>query len=156
MECEVRRVITGHNDQGRAVFAIDAVKPRSDERGVLVWTTNTSPANNSDNIDWGNRPELKILSPHGSLIRLQVIQPGRVGRMHRTNSVDYAIVLEGELDLELDDGARTHLKAGDIVVQRGTMHAWHNPYPNPCKIVFILYDAHPVEVNGTVLEPTDI
>ncbi|MFN3400357.1 MAG: cupin domain-containing protein, partial [Ferrovibrio sp.] len=61
--------------------------------------------------------------------------------MHRTESVDYGIVVHGEIVLVLDDGSRTHLKAGDVVVQRGTDHAWENPSEtNPARMAFILLD----------------
>ena len=57
--------------------------------------------------------------------------------MHTTRTIDYGIVLSGEIDLELDEGT-VHLKSGDVVVQRGTRHAWHNPGPKPCTMAFIL------------------
>ncbi len=60
--------------------------------------------------------------------------------MHRTESVDYGIVLEGEVTLVLDDGSETHLKAGDVVVQRGTDHAWDNRSEKPARMCFILLD----------------
>lgn len=60
--------------------------------------------------------------------------------MHRTESVDYGIVLEGEITLVLDDGSETHLKAGDVVVQRGTDHAWDNRSDKPARMCFILLD----------------
>src|SRR2546429_8545192 len=71
--------------------------------------------------------------------------------MHRTETVDYAILLSGECDLELDDGKTVHLKQGDIVVQRGTMHAWVNNGSAPCTFAFILIDADPVEAAGRKL-----
>lgn len=61
--------------------------------------------------------------------------------MHRTESVDYGIVVFGEIVLVLDDGSRTRLQAGDVVVQRGTDHAWENPSEtNPARMAFILLD----------------
>jgi quercetin dioxygenase-like cupin family protein len=74
--------------------------------------------------------------------------------MHRTNSVDYGIVLEGELDMELDGGDRVHLKAGDVVVQRGTNHAWINGGNMPARMAWILIDAEPVRIRERILEPT--
>jgi quercetin dioxygenase-like cupin family protein len=71
--------------------------------------------------------------------------------MHRTETVDCAILLSGECDLELDDGATVHMTAGDIVVQRGTMHAWVNNGPHPCVFAFVLIDAGPVQVAGQSL-----
>ena len=74
--------------------------------------------------------------------------------MHRTGSLDYAIVMDGEVLLELDDGVSKALKAGDVVVQRGTMHQWVNRSARPATVAFILVDALPVEVAGSVLRAT--
>jgi hypothetical protein len=67
---------------------------------------------------------------------------GRGGRhpfMHRTETLDYAVVLAGEIDLLLDD-EDVHLKAGDVVIQRGTNHAWSNRSDKPCRMLYILID----------------
>jgi quercetin dioxygenase-like cupin family protein len=74
--------------------------------------------------------------------------------MHRTNSVDYGILLEGELDMEVDGGETVHLRSGDVVVQRGTNHAWINNSDRPAKMAWILIDADPVRIGGRILEPT--
>jgi quercetin dioxygenase-like cupin family protein len=60
--------------------------------------------------------------------------------MHRTETVDYGVVLRGELTLVLDDGSETPLRQGDVVVQRGTDHAWVNPTDEPAQMVFVLVD----------------
>jgi mannose-6-phosphate isomerase-like protein (cupin superfamily) len=62
--------------------------------------------------------------------------------MHQTETIDFGVVLSGEIWLELDDG-EVHLKAGDCVVQRGTMHAWRNRSDKPCVMSFVLIDASP-------------
>ena len=74
--------------------------------------------------------------------------------MHRTQTLDYGVVLDGAIDLELDDGAVKTVGAGEIVVQRGTMHAWHNTTDRPCRIAFILFPANPLVAGGATLEPT--
>jgi quercetin dioxygenase-like cupin family protein len=84
-------------------------------------------------------------------VRITQINPGAPKFMHRTETVDYAILLDGECDLELDDGKTVGLKQGDIVVQRGTMHAWVNNSGRPCTFAFILIDADPVETAGRKL-----
>jgi quercetin dioxygenase-like cupin family protein len=71
--------------------------------------------------------------------------------MHRTETVDYALLLSGECDLELDSGEVAHLQPGDVVVQRGTMHAWVNNGPTPCVFAFILIDANPATMAGQEL-----
>jgi len=74
--------------------------------------------------------------------------PGAPKFMHRTETVDYALLLSGECDLELDSGEVVHMKAGDVVVQRGTMHAWVNHGSTPAVFAFVLIDAHPANVGG--------
>jgi quercetin dioxygenase-like cupin family protein len=71
--------------------------------------------------------------------------------MHRTETLDYAILLSGECDLELDDGVMVHMKPGDVAVQRGTMHAWVNNGKEPCVLAFVLIDAEPAEAGGRKL-----
>jgi quercetin dioxygenase-like cupin family protein len=71
--------------------------------------------------------------------------------MHRTESLDYGICLEGECDMELDGGETVTVRAGDVVVQRGTNHLWHNRGTVPCRFAWILLDALPAEVGGRTL-----
>jgi len=155
---EIRRVVTGHDEKGRAVFKSDeAIAGTPVEGGVaefaLCWTTDRSPADNDDPVDGATRA-VGLACPGGTVLRFVDIAPGRRSPMHRTNSIDYGIVISGELDLELDDGAMTHLRPGDVVVQRGTMHAWVNNGANWCRIAFVLIDAKPASVGGNVLPPT--
>ena len=77
--------------------------------------------------------------------------PGVAPRNHRTDSIDYAIVLSGEIDMELDDGKVVTLHAGDVLVQRGTIHNWVNRSSAPCVVAFVLIDAKPVEHAGKPL-----
>src|SRR5438067_2364790 len=72
--------------------------------------------------------------------------------IHRTDSLDYAVIMKGEIDMELETGDITHLKAGDVIVQRGTVHNWVNRGPEPCVIAFVLIAAKPVEAGGKVLK----
>ena len=85
------------------------------------------------------------------MIRITEFAPGAPKFMHRTETVDYAVLLSGECDLELDSGEIAHMKPGDIVVQRGTMHAWVNNGTAPAVFAFILIDADPVSVKGQSL-----
>src|SRR5258708_24897622 len=84
----------------------------------------------------------------GSTFRINEWAPGHARFTHRTETMDYAIVLSGEIDLELDSGEVVHLKSGDVVVQRGTMHTWVNRGSVPAVTAFILIDAKLVEGNG--------
>ena len=88
----------------------------------------------------------------GSVIRIVDMMPGGVSPMHRTNSIDYGIVLSGEVELELDDGAKTLLGPGDVIVQRGTIHLWRNrTATDVCRIVFVLTEAAAYRNNGLTL-----
>ena len=72
-------------------------------------------------------------------------------RNHRTDSIDYAVVISGEIDMELDDGVIVKLKAGDVLVQRGTIHNWVNRGTEDCVIAFVLISAKPVTAAGKAL-----
>jgi quercetin dioxygenase-like cupin family protein len=144
-------VVTGHDEAGPATVLSDAVQ--QGERFTLIWTTEGFPVDNTDKQDGGKR-DVGITLPGGSVFRVGEIAAGARSPMHRTNSVDYGIVLEGELDMEVDGGEAVHLKAGDVVVQRGTNHAWINNGSQPCRMAWILIDADPVKIGDLVLEPT--
>ncbi|MGH8220345.1 MAG: cupin domain-containing protein [Steroidobacteraceae bacterium] len=175
----MRRVVTGNDEQGRAIIQEDGPVPRVEriggDHGPLffeVWNTRATPAP----IDRasGEPPETGIqLAPpkRGTRIRVLDIPPddasfetltrgqiqahfAEVGAaqasshagagtrhafMHRTETIDYGIVLEGELTLILDVGETT-VRAGDIVIQRGTNHGWANRSNRHCRIAFILID----------------
>ena len=90
-------------------------------------------------------------SGQGTVVRITEFAPGSPKFMHRTETLDYAILLSGECDLELDDGKTVHLTQGDVVVQRGTMHAWVNNGTQPCVFAFVLIDAKPAEAGGQSL-----
>ena len=155
---EIRRIVTGHDEKGRAVFKSDTkIAGVPVEGGVaefaLAWTTDRSPADNDDPYDGAMR-KVGLACPGGTVLRFVDIPAGGRSPMHRTNSIDYGIVLSGELDLELDGGTVKHISAGDVVVQRGTMHAWVNNGPRTCRMAFILIDAAPATAGGKRLAPT--
>ncbi|MDZ5650778.1 cupin domain-containing protein [Nitrospirillum sp. BR 11828] len=152
----VRRVVTGHDAQARAVFTADDEFPTrripsGDAAFTLLWTTATVPADNNDETD-GRLREAGLTLNQGSVIRVVDMLPGGVSPMHRTNSIDYGIVLSGEVELELDDGVKKTVGAGGIIVQRGTMHLWRNPSTTtPARIVFVLIEAPPYLHDGRPL-----
>jgi mannose-6-phosphate isomerase-like protein (cupin superfamily) len=84
------------------------------------------------------------------VFRILQLAPGVSPRNHRTESIDYAVVMSGEIDMELDD-TTVHLKAGDVLVQRGTIHNWVNRGTEPCVIAFVLIAAKPATVGGKAL-----
>jgi quercetin dioxygenase-like cupin family protein len=148
----VQRVVTGHDGNGRAVFrSEDHESPQLIPGGVagflLVWTTATVPADNNDEVD-GRLREAGLTINHGSVIRVVDILPGRESPMHRTNSIDYGIVLTNEIELELDGGEKRTVRAGGIIVQRGTNHLWRNTTTLPTRVVFVLIEASAYRHDG--------
>jgi quercetin dioxygenase-like cupin family protein len=156
MQRPIRRIVTGHNQAGLAVIDRDETTstqpiPTGEAFFAKLWTTNRSPADNQDPTDGAARPS-GLTCPGGSVLRIVDIPPGQRSPMHRTHSVDYGIVLQGELDMELDSGETVHLVCGDVVVQRGTNHAWINRSANMVRMAFVLIDARPIEIGGKELE----
>ena len=162
----VRRVVTGHRE-GKAVVLFDSAAPNQKLRqasglaSTLLWATDETPADVSGSADRAAREIGVPPPPNGSIFRVVDFPPesgtrsreavlkemgvadhggARHPGMHRTPSVDYAVVLEGEIDMLLDD-SEVHLNAGDVLVQQGTNHAWVNRGTQPCRIAFVLVDA---------------
>lgn len=174
----IRRVVTGHDEQGRAVVLSDGPVPtvhsnpiRPGQASFEVWKTAAMPipiAATEPEPTTG--PRSLQPPPVGTTLRISIVPPeteatrkltpeqaqelfrksgageastfGKGGRhpmMHRTETVDYAVVLEGEITLILDDG-EIDLKAGDVVIQRGTSHAWSNRSGKNVKMLYVLMD----------------
>ncbi len=141
----IQRVVTGHNEQGRAVFKSEDVRepqpvPTGDANFLLLWTTPTVPADNNDETD-GRARDVGTTLKGGSAFRIVDMLPGGESPMHRTNSIDYGIVLEGEIELELEDGIKKTVGKHGVIVQRGTNHLWRNTTDKVCRIAFILIEA---------------
>jgi quercetin dioxygenase-like cupin family protein len=144
--------VTGHDADGRAIFRSEDVTPTKmipsgDAAFLLIWTTETVPADNNDETD-GRLREAGLTLNQGSVIRIVDMLPGKESPMHRTSSIDYGIVLEGEIELELDDGAKRTIRQGGIIVQRGTNHLWRNNTDKVCRIAFVLIEAPAYLHNG--------
>jgi quercetin dioxygenase-like cupin family protein len=155
MSLQLRRVITGHDANGKAVVKIDEIctdlkESRPGAQVAAVWSTDTLPANNDGQEDEAKR-ETGTTLRGGSVFRVVQFHPGVTPRNHRTDSIDYAVVMSGEIDMDLD-GQIVTLRQGDVMVQRGTIHNWINRGREPCTIAFSLIDAKPVEVNGKRLD----
>ena len=140
-----RRVVTGHDARGVSVFASDGpvAATRNAPGGAYfyeIWSTDTMPVPIAAT---GPDPALTALTvppaPHGTKIRINEIPPGAVSPVHRTQTVDYGIVLSGEVTLVLDD-SETVLRSGDVVVQRGTNHRWENRGGQTARMAFVLID----------------
>jgi quercetin dioxygenase-like cupin family protein len=153
MAFEVRRVVTGHDANGKAIVTIDdKLTGRSARHGVtaaVAWTSEGFPVDNNGEADEAKR-QTGTTHANGTVFRIIEFAPGNGGRNHRTDSIDYACILSGEIDMDLD-GEEVHLKAGDVIVQRGTIHNWINRGTEPCVIAFVLIAAHSAVAGGKVL-----
>jgi quercetin dioxygenase-like cupin family protein len=155
MSLKIRRVVTGHDAQGRAKVLIDeqvknVISSRPNANSSVIWSSDVLPINNDGDHDPSGK-KIQTTIPGGSVFRVVSFGPGVAPRNHRTDSVDYAVVISGEIDMELDVET-VHLKAGDVLVQRGTIHNWVNNGKEPCVIAFALIDAKPVEAGGKTLQ----
>jgi len=154
MNLQIRRVVTGHDEQGRAKVLIDEqVKNVHSQRPgaqySVIWSTEGFPLSNDGDDDPSNK-KIGTTIDNGTVFRVVSFGPGVSPRNHRTDSIDYAVVMSGEIDMELDIGS-VHLKAGDVLVQRGTIHNWVNKGTVPCVIAFTLISAKPVSPGGKTL-----
>jgi quercetin dioxygenase-like cupin family protein len=155
MSLTVRRVVTGHDENGRAIVSIDetsknVVQGRPGAHAAVIWTSEGFPIDNDGIADTSGRKVGSTID-NGTVFRVVSFGPGVTPRNHRTDSIDYATVISGEIDMELD-GTSVHLKAGDVLVQRGTIHNWVNNGTAPCVIAFAQIAAKPVTVGGKVLK----
>ena len=132
-----RRIVTGHDSEGRSVVLEDGPVPVSNElpegsRFDEVWISAETPVRLSPREPEPTHPDAEIPPPaHGSLVRVIETPAGVKVPLHRTESIDYGIVLDGEMTLILDSGEEVTLRRGDVVVQRGTEHAWENRGTGP-------------------------
>ena len=178
MSGKVRRVVTGHDANGKAIVLEDRLAPnvrtnphRAGHVSIELWKTKASPVPIArEEADPTEGPKIQIPGPNGTVFRISEIAPEteeirnvdpekaravfkawgneagstfgdnrRHPWMHRTETVDYAVVLEGEVVMLLDD-TEVHLKQGDVVIQRGTNHAWSNRSKNVVRMLYVLID----------------
>jgi naringenin degradation protein FdeH len=166
----IRRIVTGHDAQGKAVALFDGPStPKQRSAGgnavTMLWVTGENPVDMSGNQDRAATPVGVPPPANGSIFHIVDFPPyapnaapvdhhkmliamgidphtqgyARHANTHRTRSIDYALVLEGEIDMLMDE-TEVHVKAGDVLVQQGTNHAWVNNGDKPCRIAFILID----------------
>lgn len=146
MSWRPRRVVTGHDDAGKSVFLSDGMPPvtRTAPDGAEfheLWSTGAAPTGIGTTEPDPAAGQVTVPPPrNGTKIRINSFPPGTVSPVHRTQSVDYGIVIDGQMVLVLDE-AETVLNAGDVVVQRGTSHRWENRSGQPARMVFVLVDA---------------
>jgi mannose-6-phosphate isomerase-like protein (cupin superfamily) len=154
MSLNIRRVVTGHDAQGRAKVLIDeqvrnVFSHRPGAFYSVIWSSEGFPVDNDGDADPSGKT-IGTTIADGTVFRVVSFGPGVAPRNHRTDSIDYAVVMSGEIDMELDVGT-VHLNAGDVLVQRGTIHNWVNRGKVPCVIAFTLVAAKPVSPGGKTL-----
>jgi quercetin dioxygenase-like cupin family protein len=155
MSLQIRRVVTGHTKSGHAKVEIDeiatnVISNRPGASSCVVWSTKGFPVDNDGFAD-PTKASFKTTVEGGSVFRIVRYEPGVTPRNHRTDSIDYAVVMSGAIEMELDDGVVVKLKAGDVLVQRGTIHNWVNRGPEVCVVAFVLISAKPVTADGKPL-----
>ncbi|KAJ8083871.1 hypothetical protein PM082_002637 [Marasmius tenuissimus] len=163
-----RRLIAAHNKQGIGSVTSDtSLAPQDLElapgaKAAPIWKIcDPLPTKDNNNMEDGATrivpisQGLGLVPSKGSNCQTTELGPGVVTPMHRTSSLDYDILIEGEIVLVMEDGSETHLKnVGDVVVMKGALHAWKNPSSTKwCRLTSILIDAEPVVVHGKPLEP---
>ena len=172
----VRRVLTGHDAEGRSTFIADGHAPNVKEMASMpglaltdLWETGSAPASNAGDEDAAARPVRLEPPQNGTILRIVEFPPDSAWResadakaafksigaghakdhassdpmMHKTSTVDYIIVLKGEIHAVMERG-ETLLRAGDILVQRGTNHSWSVRGNEPCIVAAVLVSARPV------------
>lgn len=172
---EIRRIVTGHDDNGRSIISLSGPAPNimdspawPGSRLTELWVTEEIPVDNRGDADRGARPIRHDPVPGGSIFRVVEIPPEATSRidtsaafaelgstklptaedsarhpsMHATDSIDYLVVISGEMYMIMEEG-EVLLQPGDCIVQRGTKHAWSNRGTEPCVMAAILIDAHP-------------
>jgi quercetin dioxygenase-like cupin family protein len=141
-----RRIVTGHDASGKSVILSDTPSPKTTDIGTAafheIWVTEATPVQiPAGEPEPTDRP-IRVGPPaNGVMIRFTDMAPGAESPMHRTETLDVGVVLEGETWLLLDDGSETRVGPGDAVVQRGTNHAWANRSDRNVRMVFVLVDA---------------
>ena len=171
----VRRVLTGHDAQGRSVFIADGEAPNVKEMSAMpglaltdLWETGAAPASNAGDKDAADRPVHLEPPKNGTILRIVEFPPDSAWRggtdgkegfkaigaghaqdrrssdpmMHKTSTVDYIIVLKGEIYAVMETGEKL-LRAGDVLVQRGTNHSWSVRGSEPCIVAAVLVSAKP-------------
>jgi mannose-6-phosphate isomerase-like protein (cupin superfamily) len=159
---KVRRVVTGHDANGKSVVWIDGHAtnhkyPNEKMISTLLWCTEGSPADFMADEDAGARIIGTAPPPQGTRFMHSELQPGQAHEwphLHRTDTIDYKVIISGEVTMYLDNSKVT-LRAGDVVISRGTNHAWVNEGSVPCRSVTILVDGKPkraASVSGNVTQ----
>ena len=154
----IRRFVTGHdkNSVAKVIMqgpATNAKYPSVGTVSTMIWSTDCTPADiavGESVEDLGARIIGTAPPANGSRFAVIDFPPGNEPRMHRTETIDYVIVIAGEIDMDMDDST-VRLRAGDVMVQRGTHHAWVNRGTVLARLAFVLVDAAPLGIGHPVV-----
>ncbi|KAF8334869.1 uncharacterized protein EI90DRAFT_2969829 [Cantharellus anzutake] len=142
-----RRIVTGHTPDGKSTTIFDGEVSSAPNVGTRFWVTKGWPTDNSgDNKDLRDESPDRagIFQTNGTNFLAQDVPPGAIVPMHRTSTLDYGILISGELTLVLEDGPPLTLsEPGTVFVQRGTAHQWENRGPDWVRVIFVILDAKP-------------
>ena len=149
----IRRVITGHTNKNVAKVIIEGQAtntkvPREGVASTLLWCSDAMPVDmpiGENAEDMGARILGTAPPENGSRFIIMEFAPGIASEMHRTETIDYIVMLSGEIDMDMDDST-VKLRAGDAMVQRGTNHAWVNRGTEPARLAIVLLDAKPLGI----------
>lgn len=145
-----RRVVTGLDAEGQSCVVIDGPIPQLNEMtAALAWRTEAQPADNSGSADPVAPYAVEMLHTPGSNFAICQFPPNTPEIMHATDTIDYLVILKGQVTLVLEDG-EADLAAGDFVVDRGVMHGWRNSHAEPCVAAVVNLPAHPVGGGRTI------
>ncbi|HKT18632.1 MAG TPA: cupin domain-containing protein [Stellaceae bacterium] len=146
MTFTVRRIVTTHNTAGRSRVGFDSVieaQPGKMQAGVSIaniWINETAPPR-LDGPDPRTKPFPILPQNGGAVFRLLELAPGAAPHMHGTETLDYIVVLAGELAMLLEDGAELRMRPNDVMIQRATVHGWANRGTEPCRFATVVIDA---------------
>ena len=154
----IRRVVTGHDTKNVAKVLIDQPAtnhkyPQTGMVSTMIWCTDSAPCKMPIGEifeDMGARVIGTAPPANGTRFAVIDFPPGNHPGMHRTETIDYVIVIEGEIEMDMDDST-VKLKQGDIMIQRGTNHAWANRSGRRARVAFVLVDAEPLGIGNPVV-----
>jgi len=155
----IRRVVTGHDKSGQATVIVDSIatntrSPRPGQYTTMMWCSDDMPVSmplGEDVEDMGARKLGTYPPVNGTRFMIAEYPPGNHPRRHRTETIDYIVVLSGRVQMFLDNEEMVELGEGDVMIQRGTYHAWLNPGPDVCRMAFVLIDAKPLGIGDPLV-----
>lgn len=160
----LKRFITTHDPKTKQAIFSDALSEDNKFEPVPAAAFGLGYVTKGFPVDLNDDADIKVYKPYlesppglvatgGTVLRFVDVGPGHLSPMHRTVSLDYGVVIEGEVELVLDSGETRLLKRGDVAIQRGTMHAWRNTSKTEwARMMYVLQECKPVEVEGEVLK----